>query len=40
MRLLYIGVSGVVTALVLARIFWPAPQPARRSRVASARRSR
>ncbi len=41
MRLLYIGVSGVVTALVLARIFWPAtPQPASRSRVASARRSR
>lgn len=40
MRLLYLGISGVVTVLVLARIFWPAPRPVNASRVASARRNR
>lgn len=39
---LYLGASGVVALLVLARIFWPtpAPQPANRSRVAASRRGR
>jgi tetrahydromethanopterin S-methyltransferase subunit E len=40
MRALYLGVSGVVTLLILARIFWPEAPQANRSRVAPARRSR
>ena len=40
MRVLYLGVSGVVALLILARIFWPEARQANRSRVASARRGR
>lgn len=40
MRALYLGISGVVTLLVLARIFWPETPQANRSRVAPARRGR
>lgn len=42
MRLVYLGFSGIVTLLILARIFWPTtePEPVNRSRVAQARRGR
>ncbi|HET8905404.1 MAG TPA: ferric reductase-like transmembrane domain-containing protein [Ktedonobacterales bacterium] len=40
MILLYLGISGAVGILVLARIFWPAPQPTSASRVVASRRSR
>jgi methionine sulfoxide reductase heme-binding subunit len=36
----YLGISGVVTLLILARIFWPEARRANTSRVAPARRSR
>lgn len=40
MRLLYLSISGVVTLLILVRIFWPESQPTSASRVAPARRNR
>jgi methionine sulfoxide reductase heme-binding subunit len=40
LRALYLGFSGIVVALTLARIFWPTPQPVNQSQVATARRSR
>ncbi|MGE5334438.1 MAG: ferric reductase-like transmembrane domain-containing protein [Nitrososphaerota archaeon] len=40
MRLLYVSIAGVVTLLILVRLFWPEPQVANRSRVAPARRNR
>jgi methionine sulfoxide reductase heme-binding subunit len=40
MILLYLGISSVVGILILARIFWPTPQPASTSRAAPARRNR
>jgi predicted ferric reductase len=40
MRVLYLGTSGVVALLTLARIFWPEAQQANTSRVAPVRRSR
>ena len=40
MWLVYVGVSGVVGLLTLARIFWPEQQQASASRVAPARRGR
>lgn len=38
MRAVYLSIAGAVALLTLARIFWPAPQPVNRSRVAPARR--
>ncbi|HEY1387422.1 MAG TPA: ferric reductase-like transmembrane domain-containing protein [Ktedonobacterales bacterium] len=40
MRMLYLGISGVVTLLILARIFWPEARQTNSSRVAPARRGR
>jgi sulfoxide reductase heme-binding subunit YedZ len=39
MRLVYLGASGIVTLLTLARIFWPAQPAASKAPVASGRRS-
>jgi hypothetical protein len=40
MRMVYLGIAGVVTLLILARIFWPEARQTNSSRVAPARRSR